>query len=104
MLELTGSGFDDSSEVYLGSSECVIQERNSSWIMCITPAGSDGEVNTYVSVSGTTAQSATNFTYDEANSPEVTSFSPDTISVQGVLSMGVITPTALSSQLFIHKV
>lgn len=84
MLELTGSGFDDTSEVYLGSNnECEVMDRNSTYIMCMTPEGTDGEVNTYVSVGGTTAQAASNFTYDEASSPEVTSFTPTSVSVQG---------------------
>lgn len=83
VLELTGSGFDSTSMVYVGGSECEVISVNASTISCMTPAGSDGDAHTYVSAGGNDVMGAANFTYSLADSPNVTDITPTTVSVKG---------------------
>ncbi|KAI8520669.1 hypothetical protein Bbelb_004230 [Branchiostoma belcheri] len=84
-LTISGNGFADDDTPRVGENDCAIVSRTSSEIVCTVPAGSSaGAVD--VTVSGPdddVLTSPTQFTYNEALTPVISSYTPEDITVAG---------------------
>ncbi len=74
-VTISGFGFDETdTSVTVGGSACVIGSISAQQIVCSTPAGSAGDVNTVVTTNSQTLTAVT-FTYSDSNTPVVTGLS-----------------------------
>ncbi|CAH1247131.1 PKHD1L1 [Branchiostoma lanceolatum] len=82
-LTITGNGFADDDSPKVGENDCPVVSRSDTEIVCMVPFGSSaGAVD--VTVSGSDVlTSSDQFTYDEALSPIITTYSPEEITVAG---------------------
>nr|XP_058131903.1 fibrocystin-L isoform X2 [Dasypus novemcinctus] len=87
LLTLSGFGFNENSEVFVGNESCNVLEGNLNMITCRTPKRIEGTVDISVITNGFQAIANDAFSYNCLQTPVITDFNPKIRTVLGEVNL-----------------